>query len=75
MNRGEEPFQVDRYGEFLGKIPPTILERHPADTNEGFWRQVCDNAKGQTIIGWSLTNEGLPYPIIKELRFSVHGKF
>lgn len=72
MNRG---FQVDPYGDFLGKIPGDILRLIPQEDRRSFAEQCVANAKGKAVIGWSLADNGMPYPVIQGAEFSTHATF
>ena len=60
MNRG---FEVDRYGEFLGRVPEDILQLVPIEDQRGFFTQLVENAEGKIVTGWKVTDSGIPYPI------------
>jgi len=71
MTRG---FQVDRYGEFLGKIPADILRLIPPEDRRGVIEQAIANAAGRLVTGWKISDGGIPYPVFRA-QLSTHGTF
>ena len=72
MNRG---FQVDRYGEFLGRVPDDIFNRVPPEERTTFLRELAKQAHGKAVIGWQMNEEGWPIPILRSLQISAKGTF
>ena len=69
MNRG---FEVDRYGEFLGKVPADILRLIPQEDLRGVIEQALENAQGRIVAGWKVSDGGIPYPVFSG-KISTHG--
>jgi len=66
-------FRVNRYDEFIGDIPPDILRLVPHEERTTFWREVRKNAAGKIVVGWKVSDNGLPFPILAGFEFKTGG--